>query len=196
MHNNFVPTRNKKLKEDIERKRILKEKLEEQPKIYEKEIRKKILINYEKNSDFKNIFDEIKKERKEDKKILNLAQFKRFYDFVKKNDYDFFDEEDKLKKFIGKQLERRYAEKFYIFIWKEFCYQIPKNKLENKIKLKLKKIGEFKLENLEEDSIKSIKANKTLKIEIKEEVKVRLKIIEGYLLYILGVKRINEKMKI
>ena len=45
MHNNFVPTRNKKLKEDIERKRILKEKLEEQPKIYEKEITKKILIN-------------------------------------------------------------------------------------------------------------------------------------------------------
>jgi len=161
MDNNFVPKRNKKLKENIERKKEFKEKSEELPKIYEKELRKKILFDYETNSDFKNIFDEIKKEKKEDKKILNLAQFKRFYDFAKKNDYDFFDEEDKVKKFIEKQLERKYAVKFYTFVWNEFYYQIPKNKLKNKIRIEKKKIGGFEVENLTIDSIRSIKANGT-----------------------------------
>lgn len=195
MDNNFVPKRNKKLKENIERKKEFKEKSEELPKIYEKELRKKILFDYETNSDFKNIFDEIKKEKKEDKKILNLAQFKRFYDFAKKNDYDFFDEEDKVKKFIEKQLERKYAVKFYTFVWNEFYYQIPKNKLKNKIRIEKKKIGEFEVENLTIDSIRSIKANGTLKNEIKEEIRIKLKIFERYLLYILGTKRISEKLE-
>ena len=195
MDNNFVPKRNKKLKENIERKKEFKEKSEELPKIYEKEIRKKILLDYETNSDFKNIFDEIKIEKKEDKKILNLAQFKRFYDFAKKNDYDFFDEEDKVKKFIEKQLERKYAVKFYTFVWNEFYYQIPKNKLKNKIRIEKKKIGEFEVENLAIDSIRSIKANGTLKNEIKEEIRIKLKIFERYLLYILGTKRISEKLE-
>lgn len=195
MDNNFVPKRNKKLKENIERKKEFKEKSEELPKIYEKELRKKILFDYETNSDFKNIFDEIKKEKKEDKKILNLAQFKRFYDFAKKNDYDFFDEEDKVKKFIEKQLERKYAVKFYTFVWNEFYYQIPKNKLKNKIRIEKKKIGGFEVENLTIDSIRSIKANGTLKNEIKEEIRIKLKIFERYLLYILGTKRISEKLE-
>ena len=195
MDNNFVPKRNKKLKENIERKKEFKEKSEKLPKIYEKELRKKILLDYETNSDFKNIFDEIKKEKKEDKKILNLAQFKRFYDFAKKNDYDFFDEEDKVKKFIEKQLERKYAVKFYTFVWNEFYYQIPKNKLKNKIRIEKKKIGEFEVENLATDNIRSIKANETLKNEIKEEIRKKLKIIERYLLYILGKKRISEKLE-
>ena len=194
MDNNFVPKRNKKLKENIERKKEFKEKSEELPKIYEKELRKKILFDYETNSDFKNIFDEIKKEKKEDKKILNLAQFKRFYDFAKKNDYDFFDEEDKVKKFIEKQLERKYAVKFYTFVWNEFYYQIPKNKLKNKIRIEKKKIGGFEVENLTIDSIRSIKANGTLKNEIKEEIRIKLKIFERYLLYILGTKRISDKL--
>ncbi|BBM57206.1 hypothetical protein JMUB4039_1184 [Leptotrichia trevisanii] len=197
MNNNFVPTRNRKEKEDIKgkRKEESEEQLKEQLRIYEKELREKILSDYEKNANFKKIFDEIEKNKEDKKKVLNLAQFNRFYNFVKENDYDFFDAEDKLKKFIEKQLERKYAVKFYIFIWNEFCCQISKGKLKNEMKIEKKKIGEFEVENLVVDNVKSIKSDEILKKEIKEETEVRLKIIEGYLLYILGKKRIDEKMK-
>ncbi|BBM45115.1 hypothetical protein [Leptotrichia trevisanii] len=197
MNNNFVPTRNRKEKEDIKgkRKEESEEQLKEQLRIYEKELREKILSDYEKNANFKKIFDEIEKNKEDKKKVLNLAQFNRFFNFVKENDYDFFDAEDKLKKFIEKQLERKYAVKFYIFIWNEFCCQISKGKLKNEMKIEKKKIGEFEVENLVVDNVKSIKSDEILKKEIKEETEVRLKIIEGYLLYILGKKRIDEKMK-
>ena len=197
MNNNFVPTRNRKEKEDIKgkRKEESEEQLKEQLRIYEKELREKILSDYEKNANFKKIFDEIEKDKEDKKKVLNLAQFNRFFNFVKENDYDFFDAEDKLKKFIEKQLERKYAVKFYIFIWNEFCCQISKGKLKNEMKIEKKKIGEFEVENLVVDNVKSIKSDEILKKEIKEETEVRLKIIEGYLLYILGKKRIDEKMK-
>ncbi len=197
MNNNFVPTRNRKEKEDIKgkRKEESEEQLKEQLRIYEKELREKILSDYEKNANFKKIFDEIEKNKEDKKKVLNLAQFNRFYNFVKENDYDFFDAEDKLKKFIEKQLERKYAVKFYIFIWNEFCCQISKGKLKNEMKIEKKRIGEFEVENLVADNVKSIKSDEILKKEIKEETEVRLKIIEGYLLYILGKKRIDEKMK-
>ena len=197
MNNNFVPIRKRKEKEDIKgkRKEESEEQLKEQLRIYEKELREKILSDYEKNANFKNIFDEIEKNNEDKKKVLNLAQFNRFYNFVKENDYDFFDAEDKLKKFIEKQLERNYAVKFYIFIWNEFCCQISKGKLKNEMKIEKKKIGEFEVENLVADTVKSIKSDEILKKEIKEETEVRLKIIEGYLLYILGKKRIDEKMK-
>lgn len=197
----FVPTRNKKMKEENQRKRkneCQEEQSKEQIKVFDKELREKMLIEYEKNDEFKQIFEEIKKDNDKKKEILNLAQFNRFYSFVKEKEYDFFDKENKLKKFIEKQLDRKYASKFYIFIWKEFCYQIPKSKLyklENNIKLERKKIGEFQLEDLPEDNIKSIKENEILKNEIKEETEVKLKIIEGYLLYTLGRKRIKEKVK-
>ena len=197
MNNNFVPIRKRKEKEDIKgkRKEESEEQLKEQLRIYEKELREKILSDYEKNANFKKIFDEIEKNKEDKKKVLNLAQFNRFYNFVKENDYDFFDAEDKLKKFIEKQLERNYAVKFYIFIWNEFCCQISKGKLKNEMKIEKKKIGEFEVENLVADNVKSIKSDEILKKEIKEETEVRLKIIEGYLLYILGKKRIDEKMK-
>jgi hypothetical protein len=197
MNNNFVPIRKRKEKKDIKgkRKEESEEQLKEQLRIYEKELREKILSDYEKNANFKKIFDEIEKNKEDKKKVLNLAQFNRFYNFVKENDYDFFDAEDKLKKFIEKQLERKYAVKFYIFIWNEFCCQISKGKLKNEMKIEKKKIGEFEVENLVVDNVKSIKSDEILKKEIKEETEVRLKIIEGYLLYILGKKRIDEKMK-
>lgn len=197
MNNNFVPTRNRKEKEDIKgkRKEESEEQLKEQLRIYEKELREKILSDYEKNANFKNIFDEIEKNNEDKKKVLNLAQFNRFYNFVKENDYDFFDAEDKLKKFIKKQLEREYAVKFYIFIWNEFCCQISKGKLKNEMKIEKKRIGEFEVENLVADNVKSIKLDEILKKEIKEETKIRLKIIERYLLYILGKERIDKKMK-
>lgn len=196
MNNNFVPIRKRKEKEDIKgRKEESEEQLKEQLRIYEKELREKILSDYEKNANFKKIFDEIEKNKEDKKKVLNLAQFNRFYNFVKENDYGFFDAEDKLKKFIEKQLERKYAVKFYIFIWNEFCCQISKGKLKNEMKIEKKKIGEFEVENLVVDNVKSIKSDEILKKEIKEETEVRLKIIEGYLLYILGKKRIDEKMK-
>lgn len=197
MNNNFVPIRKRKEKKDIKgkRKEESEEQLKEQLRIYEKELREKILSDYEKNTNFKKIFDEIEKNKEDKKKVLNLAQFNRFYNFVKENDYDFFDAEDKLKKFIEKQLERKYAVKFYIFIWNEFCCQISKGKLKNEMKIEKKKIGEFEVENLVVDNVKSIKLDEILKKEIKEETEVRLKIIEGYLLYILGKKRIDEKMK-
>ncbi|WP_455045861.1 hypothetical protein [Leptotrichia trevisanii] len=197
MNNNFVPIRKRKEKEDIKgkRKEESEEQLKEQLRIYEKELREKILSDYEKNANFKKIFDEIEKNKEDKKKVLNLAQFNRFYNFVKENDYDFFDAEDKLKKFIEKQLERNYAVKFYIFIWNEFCCQISKGKLKNEMKIEKKKIGEFEVENLVADNVKSIKSDEILKKEIKEETEVRLKIIEGYLLYILGKERIDEKMK-
>ena len=197
MNNNFVPIRNRKEKEDIKEKRKeeSEEQLKEQLRIYEKELREKILSDYEKNANFKNIFDEIEKNNEDMKKVLNLAQFNRFYNFVKENDYDFFDAEDKLKKFIEKQLERKYAVKFYIFIWNEFCCQISKGKLKNEMKIEKKRIGEFEVENLVADNVKSIKLDEILKKEIKEETKIRLKIIERYLLYILGKERIDKKMK-
>ena len=142
MNNNFVPIRKRKEKEDIKgkRKEESEEQLKEQLRIYEKELREKILSDYEKNANFKKIFDEIEKNKEDKKKVLNLAQFNRFYNFVKENDYDFFDAEDKLKKFIEKQLERNYAVKFYIFIWNEFCCQISKCKLKNEMKIEKKKI--------------------------------------------------------
>ena len=197
MNNNIVPIRKRKENEDIKgkRKEESEEQLKEQLRIYEKELREKILSDYEKNANFKEIFNEIEKNKEDKKKVLNLAQFNRFYNFVKENNYDFFDAEDKLKKFIEKQLERKYAVKFYIFIWNESCYQIPKGKLKNKVKIEEKKIGEYKVENLSIDTVKSIEANENLKNEIKEETKIKLKIIEGYLLYILGKKRIDEKLK-
>ncbi|WP_314394496.1 hypothetical protein [Leptotrichia shahii] len=195
MNNNFIPARDKKEKKDIERKRKSEKNSKKESIIYEKELREKLFNGYAKNINFKKIFDEIEKNNEDKKKILNLAQFNRFYDFVKENNYDFFDGEDKLKKFIEKQLERKYAVKFYIFIWNEFCYQIPKGKLKNKVKIEEKKIGEYKVENLSIDTVKSIEANENLKNEIKEETKIKLKIIEGYLLYILGKKRIDEKLK-
>lgn len=195
MNNNFIPARDKKEKKDIERKRKSEKNSKKESTIYEKELREKLFNDYAKNISFKKIFDEIEKNNEDKKKILNLAQFNRFYDFVKENNYDFFDGEDKLKKFIEKQLERKYAVKFYIFIWNEFCCQIPKGKLKNKVKIEEKKIAEYKVENLSTDTVKSIESNENLKNEIKEESKIKLKIIEGYLLYILGKKRIDEKLK-
>ena len=55
MNNNFVPTRNRKEKEDIKgkRKEESEEQLKEQLRIYEKELREKILSDYEKNDNFK-----------------------------------------------------------------------------------------------------------------------------------------------
>lgn len=191
--NDFVPTRKIKEKEDVVRK-IKEKQLEQfltQSQNYEKKLKEKILSDYVNNDNFKKIFEEIEKDDKDKKEVLNLAQFKRFHDFVKEKEYDFFDDDESLKNFIEKQLDRGYAETFYVFIWNEFCYEIPKNKLKNKAKLEIRKIGKLEVKNLIKDNIKSIKANGNLKNEIKGEIELKLKIFEKYLLYVLGKKELK-----
>ena len=191
--NDFVPTRKIKEKEDVVRK-IKEKQLEQfltQSQNYEKKLKEKILSDHVNNDNFKKIFEEIEKDNKDKKEVLNLAQFKRFHDFVKEKEYDFFDDDESLKNFIEKQLDRGYAETFYVFIWNEFCYEIPKNKLKNKSKLEIRKIGKLEVKNLIKDNIKSIKANGNLKNEIKGEIELKLKIFEKYLLYVLGKKKLK-----
>ena len=118
---NFIPERKNKIEksESLEKnlsveELFLKDIDEEFVDNLEKE---KILKKFLENDKFKEIISDIETE---EKGMLNLAQFKRFYDFIKERKFDFFDEEKKLIDFIDKQKERKIAMKFYEFIKEEF----------------------------------------------------------------------------
>ena len=101
---NFIPERKNKIEksESLEKnlsveELFLKDIDEEFVDNLEKE---KILKKFLENNKFKEIISDIETKEKE---MLNLAQFKRFYDFIKEKKFDFFDEEKKIIDFIDKQ---------------------------------------------------------------------------------------------
>lgn len=195
----FIPDRNKKeLK--IPERRVKKTEEQNSENLQEertKDERENILKDYLKNEEYKKIIEKVKNDEGTEKERLNLAQFKRFYNLVKENKFDFFDEKEEIKKFIKKQIEREQTKDFYIFIWNEFCYFRPKKIVtkKNELKIKAEEINEKGLKNLDENTIKKIQENKSLKKEIAKEIEMRIEIIEKYFLYILGEKRIKEKLE-
>ena len=168
---NFIPQRKEKIKNsgNLEENKHLS--LED---LFLKDIDEEIIDNLEKerilrkfleNNRFKEIISDIETKEKE---MLNLAQFKRFYDFIKERKFDFFDEEKKVMDFIDKQKERKIAMKFYEFVREEFIEK-PLRIQENKL------TDEFR--------ISESKNNKQ-----------SFQVLEKYLLYIFGKKRIKEKL--
>ena len=168
---NFIPQRKEKIKNsgNLEENKHLS--LEE---LFLKDIDEEIIDNLEKerilrkfleNNRFKEIISDIETKEKE---MLNLAQFKRFYDFIKEKKFDFFDEKEKVKDFIDKQNKRKIATKFYEFIKEEF--------IEKPLKTKEKELTD-------EFRISESKKNKQ-----------RFQVLEKYLLYIFGKKRMKEKL--
>ena len=110
---NFIPERKNKIakNESLEKNLSVEE-------LFLKDIDEEFVDNLEKektlkkfleNNKFKEIISDIETEEKE---MLNLAQFKRFYDFIKEKNFDFFDEGKKVIDFIEKQKERKIATKF------------------------------------------------------------------------------------
>ena len=168
---NFIPERKNKIEksESLEKnlsveELFLKDIDEEFVDNLEKE---KILKKFLENNKFKEIIFDIETKEKE---MLNLAQFKRFYDFIKEKKFDFFDEEKKIIDFIDKQKERKIATKFYEFVIEEFIEE------PLKIKEKDKKLDE-----------------EFRKLESKKNKK-SFQELEKYLLYIFGKKRMKEKL--
>ena len=168
---NFIPQRKEKIKNsgNLEENKHLS--LED---LFLKDIDEEIIDNLEKerilrkfleNNRFKEIISDIETKEKE---MLNLAQFKRFYDFIKERKFDFFDEEKKAMDFIDKQKERKIAMKFYEFVREEF--------IENPLRIQENKLTD-------EFRISESKKNKQ-----------RFQVLEKYLLYIFGKKRIKEKL--
>ena len=168
---NFIPQRKEKIKNsgNLEENKNLS--IED---LFLKDIDEKIIDNLEKeriltkfleNNKFKEIISEIEKE---EKGMLNLAQFKRFYDFIKERKFDFFDEGKKVIDFIDKQRERKIAMKFYEFVREEF--------IENPLRIQENKLTD-------EFRISESKKNKQ-----------NFQVLEKYLLYIFGKKRIKEKL--
>ena len=168
---NFIPKRKEKIKNsgNLEENKHLS--LEE---LFLKDIDEEIIDNLEKeriltkfleNNKFKEIISEIEKE---EKGMLNLAQFKRFYDFIKERKFDFFDEGKKVIDFIDKQRERKIAMKFYEFVREEF--------IENPLRIQENKLTD-------EFRISESKKNKQ-----------NFQVLEKYLLYIFGKKRMKEKL--
>ena len=168
---NFIPQRKEKIKNsgNLEENKNLS--IED---LFLKDIDEKIIDNLEKeriltkfleNNKFKEIISEIEKE---EKGMLNLAQFKRFYDFIKERKFDFFDEGKKVIDFIDKQRERKIAMKFYEFVREEF--------IENPLRIQENKLTD-------EFRISESKKNKQ-----------NFQVLEKYLLYIFGKKRMKEKL--
>ena len=126
----FIPDRNKKeLK--IPERRVKKTEEQNSENLQEertKDERENILKDYLKNEEYKKIIEKVKNDEGTEKERLNLAQFKRFYSFVKDKNFDFFDK--KVKDFIKKQKERKIAIKFYEFIETKFINEIKED--ENK----------------------------------------------------------------
>ena len=167
----FTPERKNKIakKESLEKnlsveELFLKDINEEFVDNLEKE---KILKKFLENDKFKEIISDIEK-KEEKKEVLNLSQFKRFYDFIKEKKFDFFDEEKKVMDFIEKQKERKIAMKFYEFVREEF--------IEKPLKTKEKT-------SMDEFRISESKKNKQ-----------NFQVLEKYLLYIFGKKRMKEKL--
>ena len=166
---NFIPERKNKIEksESLEKnlsveELFLKDIDEEFVDNLEKE---KILKKFLENDKFKEIISDIETKEKE---MLNLAQFKRFYDFIKEKKFDFFDEGKKVIDFIDKQRERKIATKFYEFVREEF--------IENPLRIQEKKLTD-------EFRISESKKNKQ-----------SFQVLEKYLLYIFGKKRMKEKL--
>ena len=167
----FIPERKNKIakKESLDKnlsveELFLKDIDEEFVDNLEKE---KILKKFLENDKFKEIISDIEK-KEEKKEILNLAQFKRFYDFIKEKKFDLHDKEKKVKDFIEKQRERKIATKFYEFVKEEF--------IEKPLKTKEKELtDEFR------------------KSESKKN-KQNFQILEKYLLYIFGKKRMEKEL--
>ena len=168
---NFIPQRKEKIKNsgNLEENKHLS--LED---LFLKDIDEEIIDNLEKeriltkfleNNKFKEIISDIETEEKE---MLNLTQFKRFYDFIKERKFDFFDEGKKVIDFIDKQRERKIAMKFYEFVREEF--------IENPLRIQENKLTD-------EFRISESKKNKQ-----------SFQVLEKYLLYIFGKKRIKEKL--
>ena len=166
---NFIPERKNKIEksESLEKnlsveELFLKDIDEEFVDNLEKE---KILKKFLENDKFKEIISDIETKEKE---MLNLAQFKRFYDFIKEKKFDFFDEGKKVIDFIEKQKERKIATKFYEFVREEF--------IENPLRIQENKLTD-------EFRISESKKNKQ-----------SFQVLEKYLLYIFGKKRMKEKL--
>ena len=157
---NFIPERKNKIEksESLEKnlsveELFLKDIDEEFVDNLEKE---KILKKFLENDKFKEIISDIETE---EKGMLNLAQFKRFYDFIKERKFDFF---------VDKQRERKIAMKFYEFVREEF--------IENPLRIQENKLTD-------EFRISESKKNKQ-----------SFQVLEKYLLYIFGKKRMKEKL--
>ena len=166
---NFIPERKNKIEksESLEKnlsveELFLKDIDEEFVDNLEKE---KILKKFLENDKFKEIISDIETKEKE---MLNLAQFKRFYDFIKERKFDFFDEGKKVIDFIDKQRERKIATKFYEFVREEF--------IENPLRIQEKKLT---------DEFRILESRKN---------KQSFQVLEKYLLYIFGKKRMKEKL--
>ena len=168
---NFIPKRKEKIKNSSNLEENKNLNLEA---LFLKDIDEEIIDNLEKeriltkfleNNKFKEIISEIEKE---EKGMLNLTQFKRFYDFIKERRFDFFDEGKKVIDFIEKQRERKIATKFYEFVREEF--------IENPLRIQENKLTD-------EFRISESKKNKQ-----------SFQVLEKYLLYIFGKKRMKEKL--
>ncbi len=166
---NFIPERKNKIakNESLEKNLSVEE-------LFLKDIDEEFVDNLEKektlkkfleNDKFKEIISDIETE---EKGMLNLAQFKRFYDFIKEKKFDLHDKEKKVKDFIDKQKERKIATKFYKFVKEEF--------IEKPLKTKEKELtDEFR------------------KSESKKN-KQNFQVLEKYLLYIFGKKRMEKEL--
>ena len=166
---NFIPERKNKIakNESLEKnlsaeELFLKDIDEEFVDNLEKE---KILKKFLENDKFKEIISDIETE---EKGMLNLAQFKRFYDFIKEKKFDFFDEGKKVIDFIEKQKERKIATKFYEFVREEF--------IENPLRIQEKKLT---------DEFRILESPKN---------KQSFQVLEKYLLYIFGKKRMEKEL--
>ena len=166
---NFIPERKNKIakNESLEKnlsveELFLKDIDEEFVDNLEKE---KTLKKFLKNNKFKEIISDIETE---EKGMLNLAQFKRFYDFIKEKNFDFFDEGKKVIDFIEKQKERKIATKFYEFVREEF--------IENPLRIQEKKLT---------DEFRILESPKN---------KQSFQVLEKYLLYIFGKKRMEKEL--
>ena len=166
---NFIPERKNKIEknESIEKNLSVEE-------LFLKDIDEEFVDNLEKektlkkfleNNKFKEIISDIETE---EKGMLNLAQFKRFYDFIKEKKFDFFDEGKKVIDFIEKQKERKIATKFYEFVREEF--------IENPLRIQEKKLT---------DEFRILESPKN---------KQSFQVLEKYLLYIFGKKRMEKEL--
>lgn len=166
---NFIPERKNKIakNESLEKNLSVEE-------LFLKDIDEEFVDNLEKektlkkfleNNKFKEIISDIKTE---EKGMLNLAQFKRFYDFIKEKKFDFFDEGKKVIDFIEKQKERKIATKFYEFVREEF--------IENPLRIQEKKLT---------DEFRILESPKN---------KQSFQVLEKYLLYIFGKKRMEKEL--
>lgn len=166
---NFIPERKNKIakNESLEKNLSVEE-------LFLKDIDEEFVDNLEKektlkkfleNNKFKEIISDIETE---EKGMLNLAQFKRFYDFIKEKNFDFFDEGKKVIDFIEKQKERKIATKFYEFVREEF--------IENPLRIQEKKLT---------DEFRILESPKN---------KQSFQVLEKYLLYIFGKKRMEKEL--